>query len=245
MSRHPKGLMRASLLLASALSLAAAQTTTLDIPKGLPASCTPLATLLGEYPPPTERGALDDALNDALAEGLQEFESRHQATATAAPSAPFDDAAFCGFVISTQVPSAAPSVTSSLSSYISAAGVWLEDHGLHAAESLLNGDCEAVVQPDDLVSVGALDFVIAFGRCYHLLGWDQTTSADAGVTTTTGASSAPTPTPSESGSVALVTPSPTGQATDVDVPAASSGSEGVAGAFWVLGVTLGITLLLA
>ncbi|KAI8946100.1 hypothetical protein F4801DRAFT_565847 [Xylaria longipes] len=226
------GLMLATLLLASFLSVATAQTATLHMyDAGVPASCTSLATLLSKYPPPTDGEAVDDALND----GINAFLTQYEATATATAS--LDRTSFCDFIISTQIPSATPSVTSALSSYVSAAGIWLEDHGLDNAKSLLEGDCGSVVQTE--LAIGALDFVVAFGQCYELLDWNQKTSAagsGATATMTTDASSAPTATStvtsSGSGSV-HATPSPP-----------SAGSRTVVGALWVLGTTVSIILLL-
>ncbi|KAI0535264.1 hypothetical protein GGR58DRAFT_448996 [Xylaria digitata] len=234
------GLVPAVLLIASFLPVTTAQTATLDIPKGLPASCTPLATLLSEYPPPTDGEVVDDALN----EGLNAFYTRYQATATASTFS-LNHALLCDFIISTQIPSATPSVAPALSSYISAAGIWLEDHGLEEAESLLDGDCDQVVQSDDELARGALDFVVAFGPCYELLGWDQRTSA--GSSSTTNASSAPTTTPTvtSSGSTTLeATPSPT-QSSETDASPPSAGSRKMADAFWIMGTTACVMLLLS
>jgi hypothetical protein len=249
------GLVPAMLLLfASFTGLATAQTATVKVPPGLPASCTPLATLLSAYPPPTDGKVVDDALNN----GIEAYYSQYVATATATPTAPLNHASVCDFIISTQIPSASPSATPALSSYISAAGIWLEDHGLEEAESLLAGDCEEAVQSGDDVAVGALDFVIAFGPCYTLLGWDQRAAAVSGATTTgaatasvatthattTSASSAPTVTSSGSGSV-QVTPLPTSQSSGADATPTSSGSKRAAGELGILGMTLGVIVLLS
>ncbi|KAI1151693.1 hypothetical protein F4825DRAFT_421877 [Nemania diffusa] len=242
------------LLFASFTRLATAQTATLKVPPGLPASCTPLATLLSAYPPPTDGKVVDDALNN----GIDAYYSQYVATATAKPTASLNHASLCDFIISTQIPSASPSATPALSSYISAAGIWLEDHGLEEAESLLEGDCQEAVQSGDDMAIGDLDFVIAFGPCYTLLGWDQraatissatttsvaTTSVATTHATTTSASSAPTITSSGSGSV-QVTPSPTGQSSDASATPSSSGSKRAVGEFGILGMTLGIILLLS
>lgn len=135
MGGRSTGLVSTMLLLASFLPWTTAETTTVSLPKGLPASCTPLATLLSEYPPPTDGKAVDDALNS----GITALYSRYAATATAESRVSLNLASRCDFIISTQIPSATPSVTSALSSYISAAGIWLEDHGLDEAKSLLSG----------------------------------------------------------------------------------------------------------
>ncbi|RWA09324.1 hypothetical protein EKO27_g5780 [Xylaria grammica] len=236
------GLVAAMLLLASFLPVATAQTPTADLPTGLPASCTPLATLLSEYPPPNDGRVVDDALNN----GLNELFTRFEATVTA--STTVNRTSFCDFIISTQIPSATPSATSALSSYISAAGIWLEDHGLEEAESLHSGDCERVVQSDeDELARGRLDFVIAFGPCYELLGWDQRAAASSGATTTDASSTltvAPTATPSKSEST-QATPSPTGESSEVDTSPPSAGSRRVADAFVILGTTVCVILLLS
>ncbi|KAI0107271.1 hypothetical protein GGR51DRAFT_516842 [Nemania sp. FL0031] len=234
----------AMLLFASFLRLTTAQTATLDIPTGLPASCTPLATLLSEYPPPTDGEAVDDALNN----GIDAFYTHYQATATAKPTASLDRASLCDYIISTAIPSASPSVIPALSSYISAAGIWLNDHGLDEAKSLLDGDCTRVVQDDDQLAVGALDFVIAFGPCYELLGWDERETANSSASTsatTTEASSAPaTTTPSGSSSVQATTSPTTSQSSETDTSPPSSGSNRVADAFWILSATAGAIFLI-
>ncbi|KAI1126434.1 hypothetical protein F5Y10DRAFT_244748 [Nemania abortiva] len=230
---RPTGLVLAMLVvLASFLRLATAQTATLRILTGVPASCTPLATLLGKYPPPTDGETVDEALND----GLDAFRSRYQATATAKPTASLNRASLCDFIISTQIPSATPSATPALSSYISAAGIWLEDHGLDEAESLLGGDCSGVVPWEDGMAIGALDFVVAFGPCYKLLGWDQRTFTSS-IAMTTNATSAPTTTPSKSSSV-QVTPSPTSQSSETDAPPPNSGSKRAVDALCILGTAV-------
>ncbi|KAI1183333.1 hypothetical protein F5B17DRAFT_142732 [Nemania serpens] len=219
-------------------------TTTLDIPTGLPASCTPLATLLSENPPPAEGKALDDALND----GLEEFYSRYEATATAGSLR--NHTTLCDYIISTQIPSATPSVTSALSSYISAAGIWIEDHGLKEGESLLDGDCSGVVQPEDQAAIGDLDFVLAFGQCYTLLAWDQRTSSHPDVTTTaatttdattTKAGSTPTTaTHGRSGSAGTIA-SPTGQPSETNAPP-NAGGRREGDMFWILATVISVTL---
>ncbi|KAI1420325.1 hypothetical protein F5Y12DRAFT_719643 [Xylaria sp. FL1777] len=222
---------------------AAKTTTTLDIPAGIPASCTPLATLLSEYPPPADGKAVDDALND----GLNAFYTHYGATATAATVS--NHTTLCDYIISTQIPSATPSVTSALSSYISAAGIWLEDHGLNEAESLLSGDCQSVVQPDDEAAIGNLEFVIGFGQCYKLLAWDQRTSSSPGVTTTdattpdattTKASSTSTATPSRSGSTGTITSS-TSQTSETNAPP-NAGGRREGDLFWILATVMCVTL---
>ncbi|KAI1195384.1 hypothetical protein F5X97DRAFT_308537 [Nemania serpens] len=228
------------MLVAFFLPTTTAKTTTLDIPTGLSASCTPLATLLSEYPPPTDGKALDDALNDAI----HALYTRFEVTATA-PNPPN----VCDFIISTQIPSATPSVTSALSSYISAAGIWLEDHDLSKARSLLHGDCDGVVQTDDEAARGALDFALAFGQCYKLLAWDQRTSSNPEVTTTeattteattTGASSTSTATPSRSGSAGTIV-SPTSQPSETIAPP-NAGGKREGDLFWILAAVMCVTL---
>ncbi|KAF2966850.1 hypothetical protein GQX73_g6725 [Xylaria multiplex] len=235
------GLAPAVLLVASFLPVITAQTATLDIPTGLPASCTPLATLLSEYPPPTDGEVVDDALN----EGLETFYSRYEATATVSTFS-LDYVSLCDFIISTQIPSATPSATPALSSYISAAGIWLKDHGLEEATSLLDGDCDRVVQSDDELARGALDFVVAFGPCYKLLGWDQRTLASSSATTT-DASSAPTTTPTgtSSGSRSLEATPSTTQSSETDASPPNAGSRKMADAFWIVGMAACVIVLLS
>ncbi|KAI1357078.1 hypothetical protein F5Y01DRAFT_266711 [Xylaria sp. FL0043] len=244
---HSTGLVPAVLLLANAfLPVTTAQTATLDIPTGLPASCTPLATLLSDYPPPKDGQIVDKALNNGLDVAISQTTTE------------FDDiTAFCGYIISTQIPSATPSVTSALSSYISAAGIWLEEHGLEQAESLLDGDCDPVVQLGDYDAQADLDFVVGFGQCYEALGWDKRTSGSGATTTTTNASSIPTvsatvtststsisaTTASQSES-AHATASPTGQTDDKGAPP-NAGSRRVADAPWLLGAIVCVMLLLS
>ncbi|KAI0424129.1 hypothetical protein F5Y09DRAFT_325294 [Xylaria sp. FL1042] len=241
------------LLVNAFLPVTTAQTSTLRIPTGLPASCTPLATLLSDYPPPKEGKVVDEALND----GLEAAHSRFVATATSSDELNYTS--LCDFIISTQIPSATPSATSALSSYISAAGIWLEDHGVEEAKSLLDGDCDLVVQPDDFEAQGDLDFVIGFGQCYEALGWDKRTPGSGATTTnaksitTVSATMTPTSTPasastsimtaSESGS-AQATPSPAGQTGNEDAPP-NSGSRRVADASWLLGAIVCVILLLS
>ncbi|KAI1274394.1 hypothetical protein F5Y07DRAFT_218173 [Xylaria sp. FL0933] len=241
---HFTGLVPTVLLLANAfLPVTTAQTATLDIPTGLPASCTPLATLLSDYPPPKDGQILDKALNNGLDVAFSQTTTE------------WDDlTAFCGFIISTQIPSATPSVTSAMSSYISAAGIWLEEHGLEQAESLLDGDCDAVVQLGDYDAQADLDFVVGFGQCYEALGWGKRASG-AGATTTTHASSIPTvsatvtstsvsaTTASQSDS-ANATASPTGQTGDKGAPP-NAGSRRMVDASWLLGATVCVMLLLS
>ncbi|KAI0817826.1 hypothetical protein GGR55DRAFT_41221 [Xylaria sp. FL0064] len=242
---HSTGLVPAVLLLANAfLPVTTAQTATLDIPRGLPASCTPLATLLSDYPPPKDGQVVDKALNNGIDVAFSQ-------TATE-----FDDiTAFCDFVISTQIPKATPSATSALSSYISAAGIWLEEHGVEQARSLLDGDCDPVVQPGDYDAQADLDFVIGFGQCYEALGWDKRASGSGA--TITNASSIPTVTAtvtststsisamtaSESGST-HATASPTSQTADKGA-SPNAGSRRVADAPWLLGAIVCVILLLS
>ncbi|KAI0468134.1 hypothetical protein F4859DRAFT_517325 [Xylaria cf. heliscus] len=239
------------ILVAFFIPTTTAGTATLNIPTGLPASCTPLATLLSEYPPPVEGKALDDALNS----GLDALYTRYEATATATAAGSLSNkTTICDYIISTQIPSATPSVTSALSSYISAAGIWLEDHGLQEAESLLYGDCQSVVQPGDEDAIGDLDFVIGFGECYKILSWDQRTSSNPDATTTdvttthatttdaatTKASSTSTATPSRTGSAGTIT-SPTSQPSETSVPP-NAGVRREGDLLWILATVMCVTL---
>ncbi|KAK5628940.1 hypothetical protein RRF57_004655 [Xylaria bambusicola] len=214
-----------------------AQTATPRLSSTLPASCTALATLLSESPPPTDGKVVDNALNNAISE----YVSTDLITATG-NGGYIDPTSFCDFVISTQIPSATPSATSSLSSYISAAGIWLDEYGFAEASSVLEGDCLGAVGINDGWALTALNFVVGFGPCYTLLGWDKRTSAGSGSATMSGASSA-TSTPSETGS-AQITPSPTGQATETNSPPPNAGNKKVADPAWILGATLCVALLL-
>ncbi|KAJ3577277.1 hypothetical protein NPX13_g3291 [Xylaria arbuscula] len=252
------GFVPATLLLSLLSPMATAQTSDYELltattiyPTGIPASCTPLTTLLSEYPPPKEGRVVDDALNNALDDFFSREEAMMTATATTERTS-IDSTSFCDYIISTQIPSATPSATSSLSSYISAAGIWLDKHGLKEAESLLDGDCSVVVQSDeDEQAIGDLDFVIAFGPCYEALGWDKRTSTGSGsasataTTTTTDASTELTATPSVSQSRSTqATPSQTGQATETDAPPPNAGSKKVVDALCILGATVCATFLL-
>ncbi|KAI1116321.1 hypothetical protein F5Y14DRAFT_77839 [Nemania sp. NC0429] len=230
------GVAPAMLMLAAFfLPTTTAQTPTLNIPTGLPASCTPLATLLSKYPPPKDNEALDDALNS----GVDAFLSSYSATAaTATKVSRLNTTSLCEFIITTQIPSALPSLTASLSSYVSAAGIWIEEHGLEEAASLLVGDCTAVVQPGDEEARGDLDYAIGFGQCYKILAWDQRTSSHPGATTTK-ASSTSDATPGPSGSAGSVT-SPTGQPSETDAAPPNAAGRREGDLFWIL-----VTVILA
>ena len=249
------GFLPATLLVTLLLLVTTAQTTGSGhvltagaFQTSIPATCTSLASYLGEDPPPTETSVLDTALNNALDELISSV------TVSPGQNSRGFITTFCDFVISTQIPSATPSATSSLSSYISAAGIWLQDHGMEEAESLLDGECSDAVDIDDHQAQADLDFVLAFGRCYKVLGWDKRTSAGSGSATGTTAStattteasfaSAATLSPSRSGS-AQATPSQTGQATETDAPPPNAGSKRVINTFWVLGVTMYLAFLLS
>lgn len=222
------------ILVSYLLSTATAQTTTLNIPTGLPASCTTLATLLSEYPPPPDGEVLDKALSNAVDAYVSTFE------AARTPLAPIT---LCNYIISTHIPSASPSVTSALSSYVSAAGIWLEDHP-DAADLLLYGHCSDLVLAEDKVAVGDLQAALGSGQCYKLLGWDQKAPSNPGATTTdattTTASSTSTSTPSRSGPTGTI-PSPTSQPTETTAPP-NAGGKREGDLFWILATVMCVTL---
>ncbi|KAI1159357.1 hypothetical protein F5B18DRAFT_637042 [Nemania serpens] len=231
------------ILVAFFLPTTTAKTPTLQIPTNIPTSCIPLATVLGESPPPTDGKALDNA----LIHGLEALYSSYAATATAA-SRP-NKTSVCDYIISTQIPSATPSVTSALSSYVSAAGIWLEDHGLDTAKSLLGGDCSGVVQGEDYAAQAELDFVINFGECYTLLAWDQRTSSHLDATTTdvtttdartTKTNPTSTATSSRSGSAGTIT-SPTSQPSETNA-STNAGGRREGDLFWILATVMCVTL---